>query len=261
MSPARRLLLTGVAVAVVVALAAVLAVQLLGGSGSRRTASVAQDRPGTVVLVPGYGGSTTALEVLADRLRAAGRTADVVSLPGDGTADLQTYVPVLDAAVQRALAAGAPSVDVVGYSAGGVVVRLWERGAGAAVTRRVVTLGSPHHGTGLAGLGARYVPAACPEACRQLVPGSDLLRELNAGDETPDGPQWLSLWTTADATVTPPDSARLDGATNVVLQDLCPGATTAHSQLPRDASVQGVVLAALGAGPLAVPTGCPVPGA
>lgn len=258
MSPARRLLLTCVALAVAVVLAAGIVARLLGdGVGPAASPAVAQDVPGTVVLVPGYGGSTAALEVLADRLRAAGREASVVRLPGDGTDDLRAYVPVLDAAVQAALAAGAPSVDIVGYSAGGVIARLWVAEGGRAVTRRVVTLGSPHHGTEVAALGARYVPAACPEACRQLVPGSDLLDGLNDDDETPAGPQWLSVWSAADETVTPPDTARLDGATNLRLQDLCAGARTGHGQLPRDVQVQAIVLGALGAGPVTAPTGCP----
>ena len=257
MSPARRRLLTGLVVLVALAVVAGLAVRLTRGGSSTPAAAVAQDRPGPVLLVPGYGGSTSAVEVLATRLRAAGRAAVVVSLPGDGRGDLTSYVPVLDAAVQRALGGGAPSVDVVGYSAGGVVARLWAADGGAQVARRVVTLGSPSHGTGLAELGQRYAPAACPEACQQLVPGSDLLDALNAGDETPAGPAWLSLWTSLDETVTPPDSARLAGALNLQLQDLCPGADTVHSSLPRDPRVQGVVLAALGAGPLALPSSCP----
>ena len=257
MSPVRRLLLSYLVLVALVVLAVAVLARVLDGRSTRPVAAVAQDRPGTVVLVPGYGGSTAALEVLAGRLRAAGHAAAVVDLPGDGTGDLSSYIPVLDAAVRAALAGGAPSVDVVGYSAGGVVARLWVADEGAAVTRRVVTLGSPHHGTQVAALGARYAPGACLEACRQLVPGSDLLERLNAGDETPDGPLWLSLWTRVDETVTPPDTARLAGATNLELQDLCPGADTPHGQLPRDARVQGVVLAALRAGPLAVPRTCP----
>ncbi|HEU0103113.1 MAG TPA: alpha/beta fold hydrolase [Mycobacteriales bacterium] len=257
MSPARRLLLLTVALAVGLALVGTLVLHLVGRSPTSASPAVAQDRPGTVVLVPGYGGSTSALEVLAARLRAAGRVAEVVQLPGAGEDDLQTYVPVLDAAVRAALAAGAPSVDVVGYSAGGIVTRLWAAGGGTAVTRRVVTLGSPHHGTGVAALGNRLLPAACGDACQQLVPGSALLDRLNSGDETPPGPAWLSLWTSDDTVVTPPDSARLAGAANVQLQDLCPGATTTHSDLPRDTRVEGVVLAALGTGPLAVPATCP----
>ena len=255
MSPARRLLMISLTGAAALLLVVGLGVHLWGGPAP--AAAVAQDRPGTVVLVPGYGGSTSALEVLADRLRGAGRQAVVVQLPGDGTDDLRSYVPVLDAAVKAVLGGGAPSVDVIGYSAGGIVARLWEAGGGTAVTRRVVTLGSPHHGTNVAGTGSRLLPIACPQACRQLIPGSELLDGLNRGDETPTGPQWLSLWTSTDQTVTPPDSARLTGAVNLQLQDLCPGVTTSHSLLPRDPHVEGIVLAALGAGPLAAPTACP----
>ncbi len=259
MSPARRLLLSCVALAAVIVLAVAAVAHLVGRPEARAAApAVAQDTPGPVVLVPGYGGSTSALDVLAARLRAAGRDAVVVQLPGDGTADLRSYVPVLDTAVRAALDAGAPSVDLVGYSAGGVVARLWVAGGGAPVTRRVVTLGSPHHGTSVAGLGSRLAPGLCPQACQELVPGSDLLDRLNARDETPAGPAWLSLWTSVDDTVKPPDSARLAGATNVSLQDLCPGSTTSHSQLPRDPQVQAVVLAALGPAPLAAPATCPV---
>lgn len=256
MSPARRLLLSCLAVvAAVVAVVAVVAAVL--GPGDRADVplvAVPQDQPGPVLLVPGYGGSTSALEVLAVRLRAEGRMASVVLLPGDGTGDLAASADVLDVAVEAALAGGAPSVDVVGYSAGGVVARIWADGPGRGQARRVVTLGSPHDGTDVAGLAARFAPGACPPACMQLVPDSDLLDELAP---TPDGPAWLSLWTSVDEVVTPPDSARLDGAINLVLQDLCPGSRTTHGDLPRDPAVQGVVLAALGATPLAVPATCP----
>jgi hypothetical protein len=48
----------------------------------------AQNRPGPVLLVPGYGGSTRALSVLVSRIRATGRRATVVRLPGNGTGSL-----------------------------------------------------------------------------------------------------------------------------------------------------------------------------
>lgn len=206
-------------------------------------APVAQDRFGPVLLVPGYGGSTSALQVLAGRLRAAGRSATLVRLPGDGTGDLRAAADALGDTAASAIAAGAPSVDVVGYSAGGVTARWWvAEGGGDALARRVVTLGSPHHGTQLAGLGAGI---GCPPACRQLAPGSDLLRILNDGDETPAGPRWTSVWTDQDEVVTPPDSARLDGATTVVVQRVCPGTSVTHGDLPRSPLVAAVVLEAL----------------
>lgn len=202
---------------------------------------------GPVLLVPGYGGDTAGLEPLAQRLREAGRDATVVALPGNGTDDLRgSAVALGDAAAAAMERTGAESVDVVGYSAGGLVARLWVADGHADDVRRVVTLGSPHHGTQLAGLASAFAWEQCPEACRQMNPRSDLLAELNT-DETPDGVEWISVWTTEDTTVTPPESARLDGALNLPLQQVCADARTTHLQLPTDPLVQGVVVAQLSA--------------
>jgi len=253
LSPARRRLVLGLLALVLVAAAAVTAAvvvpRLSGTDGG--TTTVAQDgTPGPVLLVPGYGGSTGALQRLADRLTAAGRDAAVVSVPGGGTGDLRASAEVLATAVDDALArTGAGSVDVVGYSAGGVIARLWAVEGGAERARRVLTLGSPHHGTTVADLAAGFVPAECPEGCRQLTTGSDLLAELNAGDETPDGPTWVSVWTTVDSVVTPPDSAALEGAVELPVQAVCADSQVGHGQLPTDALVQAIVLAELAAGP------------
>jgi triacylglycerol esterase/lipase EstA (alpha/beta hydrolase family) len=241
--------------AVVGLLLVVAAIRLLphGSSGSRP----AQARPGPVLLVPGYGGSQAALSQLAGRVQATGRTARVVSLPDGGTGDLLIQVETLNAAVRAALDGGAPSVDVVGYSAGGVVARLWvDRHDGATVARRVVTLGSPLHGARVAGAGVALGGGACPTACRQLAPGSGLLDELD-GRPLPGGLPWLSVWTENDETVQPPDSARLSGAVNVPLQGICPQARVAHGDLPTDPEVTALVLAALGTAPLTAPATCP----
>ncbi|MBL7259901.1 lipase [Actinoplanes sp. LDG1-01] len=240
---------------VAVALLVLVGVRLLGGDqddGPRPD----QARPGTILLVPGYGGNRAALTELAGRLTAEGRTAQVLTLPGEGTGALEEQAGVLDAAVTDALAGGAPSVDVIGYSAGGVVTRIWVKDhRGAEKARRVVSLGSPLHGTRLAGLGASFARAQCPAACQELVPGSDLLDSID--DRLPAGLPWLSIWTTNDETVQPPDSARLDGAINLPLQTLCPAARTTHSGLPTDPYVTALVIEALGDDPLTEPASCP----
>lgn len=248
-APVRRRLV--LAVLVVVALAAVAVGVVLfvpgGTGGAPRTTD--QGRPGPVLLVPGYGGSVESMGGLAARLTAAGRDTTVVGLPADGTGDLAAAADVLGERVREVLSrTAAASVDVVGYSAGGVVARLWVADGGGGVVRRVLTLGSPHHGTTLADLATSVVSDPCPEACRQLTTGSDLLRRLNAGDETPKGTTWVSIWTTLDRTVTPPESARLSGALNLTVQSVCADARTGHSELPHDPLVQSMVLAELGAG-------------
>ena len=207
--------------------------------------SVDQSRPGDVLLVPGYGGSTAALDQLAARIRIFGGHATVVQLAGDGTGDLQLQANVLNGYVNQALAAGSGPVTVIGYSAGGVVAWLWDVDYdGVAKARRIITLGSPLHGADLAAVGATDVPGACPAACEELVPGSSMLNRLQ-GTAPATRPPWLSLWTTDDQVVQPPDSARLPGAVNVPLQSICPGVSIGHGQLPTAPLVVGIVLRTL----------------
>jgi triacylglycerol lipase len=254
-SPRRRNLLLGAAAAALV-LIIVLGIRLLANRDDDNGPRPDQARPGTVLLVPGYGGSRTALTSLAARLTAAGRTAQVLTLPGDGTGDLLAQVATLQDAVREAQRNGSPSVDVIGYSAGGVVTRLWvDRDHGAQAARRIVTLGSPLHGAKIAGVGAALAPDACPRACRELAPGSDLLDSVDK--PLPRGLPWLSIWTTNDETVQPPDSARLDGAINLPLQSICPSVQVSHSGLPTNPQITALVLQALGTEPLTQPTSCP----
>lgn len=252
MSPRRRLLI-GLVVVVLLVVAGAVGVRLLRSAGPAvdPIARPAQDRPGPVVLVPGYGGSRAGLLQLAGRIEATGRSASVLTLVGDGTGDLAAQVAVLDAAVDAALAGGAPSVDVVGYSAGGVVAGLWiARDNGASKARRVVTLGSPLAGTNLAATATVLAPDACPAACRQLAPGSAEISEL-ARDRVGSALPWLSVWTADDETVTPPGPAsQLAGTVQVQVQAVCPGVRVPHSALPTDPAVTGLVLRALSADPL-----------
>jgi triacylglycerol lipase len=242
LSPQRRRLVLGAGALLLLLITAIAVV-----AGVRVAANsvhpVPQGDPGPVLLVPGYGGSGQSLQPLAAALRSAGRTAVIVEPVDDGTDDLRKQAKHLaEVADQVRDDAGAASVDVIGYSAGGVVARLWVRDdGGAQVARRVLTLGSPHHGTSQAALGAELA-GGCPPACEQLVPNSDLLRRVNAGDETPAGPLWTTVRSASDQVVTPVDSAALSGALNILVQDVCPGSAAAHGDLPSNP----VVLAALG---------------
>jgi triacylglycerol lipase len=248
LSPARRRVVLA-ALALVLAVAALAVALAVRAASAPGAGPVSQERPGPVLLVPGYGGGTGSLQSLADGLTAAGRDTTVVGLPGNGTGDLNASADALAQAVDAALArTGEESVDVVGYSAGGLVARLWVADGHADVARRVVTLGSPHHGTSLADLAGDLAPAQCPLGCRQMASDSPLLARLNGGDETPEGPTWVSIWTTQDETVTPPDTARLDGALNLTVQSVCADARVGHGDLPRSPLVQRMVLAEIAAG-------------
>jgi triacylglycerol esterase/lipase EstA (alpha/beta hydrolase family) len=256
LSPPRRRLVLLAALAVLLAAlvgASVVVVRATGG-----TDPVAQDDPGPVLLVSGYGGSTRSLEPLRSALVRAGRDVVVVPPVGDGTGDLDEQADALGRRVDTAMDRfGAASVDVVGYSAGGVVARAWVKDhVGDATARRVVSVGSPQHGTTVADL-AVGLGGGCPAACRQLAPGSRLLRSLNARDETPHGPSFVSVWSADDDVVVPASSARLRGALNLTVQSVCPGDRSRHGDLPSDPVVLALLTSALGRSAPAVPTHVP----
>jgi triacylglycerol esterase/lipase EstA (alpha/beta hydrolase family) len=252
LSPQRRRLVTtllGVVVVLVAALAVVLVRDRV--EGSRRAA---QGDLGPVLLVAGYGGNVRSLQPLRSALERDGRDVVVVPPVGRNTGDLAAQAEVLDRTAQRAMSdAGSDSVDVVGYSAGGLVARLWVRdGEGAQVARRVMSIGSPHHGAEVANLAVDA--GLCPRACQQFSPGSAFLTRLNAGDETPAGPRWISVWSTSDRVASPPETARLEGALDVTVQEVCPRRRTTHGELPGDPVVLALLRSALGAGQPRVPT-------
>jgi triacylglycerol lipase len=250
LAPRRRLFVLVVTV-VVLALAASVAVSV-----SREYAVPPAADPqqmGPVVLVPGFGGNTASLQALALRLRVVGRPAVVVTLPDGGTGDFSGQAAAIDDAVRDLIRHdGARSVDLVGYSAGGVASWLYlQTGTTAPAIRRLVTLGSPLQGADIAAAGGALVPGACPRACQELAPGSSLLARLD-GAPRPDVP-WLSLWTDQDETVTPPQSAALPGVRSIRLQSVCDGILINHGQIPTAGLAIGLVLRALGTRPLPVP--------
>jgi triacylglycerol esterase/lipase EstA (alpha/beta hydrolase family) len=243
LAPARRrlavLALGGVAMAVVAGIGVLLVGRLSGTAD--------QSEPGPVLVVPGYGADLDALNPLVAEVRRAGREAVVFEPTEGGTGDLRVQARRLGVLAEQTMdRTGAGSVDIVGYSAGGVVARLYVRDeGGASVVRRVLTVGSPHHGSEVASLAAE-VAGGCPTACEQLATGSELLRRLDSGDETPDGPRWATVRTADDEIVTPSESALLDGALNIEVQRLCPAATTSHGGLPGDPVVLATLRSALG---------------
>jgi pimeloyl-ACP methyl ester carboxylesterase len=234
-------------VAAAAVVAAVVGVTALRG----RTASpVDQSVAGPVLLVPGYGGSASSLQGLATRLRGVGRDVTVVNLPDRGQGALTAQADAVGTAADSVLArTQAASVDVVGYSAGGVVARLWvTEGDGRDRVRRLVMLGSPLHGTDVARLGT-LVSGTCPTACQQLAPDSAVLSRLDA-EPLPPGVLALSVWTTSDEVIQPPSSSVEEQVPSPSLQSVCASSTVNHGGLPSDRVAQSMVLEALGTGPI-----------
>ena len=257
MNPFRSRASTSVTVVALTAIAVTIYLSAFSTSGGDPAADVTrQESAGqplsVVVIVPGYGGSADSVKALAASLGAAGHQVTTVALPGDGTGDINAMAPALGEAVQQATASGAP-VDVVGFSMGGLVVRTWARDlGGASIARRIVTVGTPNAGTETAELGAAF--GACPPACQQMVPGSDFLNRLNEGDPTPDGPAWITVRSSTDEVVRPDGTTAMDGASNVLLQDVCDGVDIGHGELVTAQLPVAIVVQAVSQRPWVTPT-------
>jgi len=118
-------------------------------------------------------------------------------------------VPMVEQAVQDLRArTGAHTVAIVAHSMGGLVARAWMRVHGMAALARVITLGTPHHGTALArfGLGQNAF---------QMRPGSAWLRALAQGEDAAARALVTSVYTHHDNIVSPQESSRLPGARNL----------------------------------------------
>lgn len=111
----------------------------------------------------------------------------------------------------------------------------------------VVAAAGTQHGTTVARIAdCERRPQGCVPAYFQQLRGSNFLKALNAQrDETPGPTSWTTVRSTADETVQPqtgrhPTSA-LQGASNIVIQEVCPGRTTSHF----GAAVDSVTFAAI----------------
>jgi triacylglycerol esterase/lipase EstA (alpha/beta hydrolase family) len=124
-------------------------------------------------------------------------------------ASIEQFAGQVAARIDAILAAtGAAQVILVGHSMGGLVARAYLRGYGGAKVKRVITLGTPHHGSVVAWL----FPG---NSLAQIRPGNRWLEALPGA--LADFPPFTSIWSWHDSMVAPQTSARLEGAHNIEL--------------------------------------------
>lgn len=179
-----------------------------------------------------------------------------------GLVPMEQSAQELKAFVQRVrTATGAAKVNIVGHSEGSLMPDYWVRFLGGdQVVKRYVGMTPLWDGTQLLGLDQidrvgrgfgldpAYGPAiaAACGSCRQFLRGSDFLRKLNSGTgPKAPGVSYTTIMTKYDELVIPYTSGRLAGATNVVLQDLCPTDVSEHAAVAYDPVNAQVVLNAL----------------
>ncbi len=129
-------------------------------------------------------------------------------------ADIEAHAVTVEQRLRamQADSGGAPVV-IVAHSMGGLVARAALRLIGPGVIGRIVTLGTPHHGTAIA-CRVPLVPT------RQMCPNSLWLRQLNDEQEGALGVPVTTLYSREDTLVAPARSAELAGARVVPVDGL-----------------------------------------
>jgi pimeloyl-ACP methyl ester carboxylesterase len=163
-----------------------------------------------VLLVHGYLCNRTVWRSLAAVLRGRGECVAAPSFaPVYGSIDL--WVPQIAARIDELLAAtGRERVVLVAHSQGGLAARAYLQKHGGGKVARVVTLGTPHHGSMHAHLGAG-------ENARQMEPGSRWLTELAGAETAGVAAPLVSIYSHHDDFVAPQTSAAHPHARNVAL--------------------------------------------
>jgi triacylglycerol esterase/lipase EstA (alpha/beta hydrolase family) len=166
-----------------------------------------------VLLVHGYGCNSGYWAQLIPLLDGAAISHAGVDLE-PVAAGIDDYAPLIEERVNALLAAtGARQVALVAHSMGGLAVRAWMRRYGSARVARLVTLGSPHHGTALADLGPGKNAAQMRRGA--AGEGSDWLRALGADETAATRALVTSIYTHHDNIVAPQTSSVLPGARNI----------------------------------------------
>lgn len=165
-----------------------------------------------VLMLHGYGSNSGFWQPFSRRLQAAGISHAAIDLePVLGGMD--DYAAQIDSAVQALCrATGAPQVILLCHSMGGLAARAWLRRYGNERAARVITLGTPHFGSTLAGYG---IGANAKQMLTPAGAADSWIARLDASEDAGLRARFVSVCTRHDNIVSPQSSAILPGARNI----------------------------------------------
>lgn len=186
-----------------------------------------------VLLIHGYVCNRGYWTQLSRQLAQAGIAHDALDLEPIG-AGIDDFLPQVHGAVQALRTrTGAQQVVIVAHSMGGLVARAYLRQYGVQDIARVITVGTPHHGTALANLGLGRNARQMSRPHGQPHPW---LVQLAASEPPEVRARFTSIYSCHDNIVAPQDSACLPGARNLALGGI------GHVALASDARILARVL-------------------
>lgn len=186
---------------------------LVGADGPRRPGVGGGGRQ-PLLLVHGYGCNRGVWWWLKPRLEAQGRCVATLSLE-PLHAEIDTYAEQIARRVAwLRRETGAERVTLVGHSMGGLACLAYLRRYGEDYVARLITLGTPHRGSG----SGRLVPG---RNARQMEANSPWLAELaRFFEEMPLAIPCIAYYSLHDNLVIPPEAAMMRGAENRALPGL-----------------------------------------
>ena len=156
-----------------------------------------------------------------------------VALPNSALRDIQVSSEYVARAITVMHKATGERIDILAHSQGGLQPRWaikWFKSA--RFVADYIALATPNHGTAVAEKAS--MDEGCFPSCWQMRRDSKFIGALNRDVETPGPIHYTSIYTTFDELVQPTGTQKIKGASNIHLQDLCPGRPVDHVGIARD---------------------------
>jgi hypothetical protein len=188
-------------------------------------------------------------------LSNAGYASCYVTLPGYALGDLQVSAEYVVAAIRTVYKRTGRPIAIYGLSQGALLPR-WALTFWPSLRAKVadaILVAGTQRGTTYGDTQPffdSFCATGCPPAFIQQRQGSALLAAISdEPDETPGHPRWTTVRSLTDEVVQPQDgpapSSALDGASNIVVQQVCPGREVRHSATAYDSVAYAALVHAL----------------
>jgi triacylglycerol lipase len=190
-----------------------------------------------VLLIHGYGCNSGYWHPLSQLLKRESITHYAIDMePVLG--DIDGYALIVQRAVEAVCReTGHDQIILVAHSMGGLAARVYLRDHGSALIAKIITLGTPHHGTGLAnlGIGLNSRQMRREGSPRENAP-SAWLRQLEQSENSATRALFVSIFSHHDNIIAPQTSSYLPSARNIEFHGI------GHVALALNPQVQALVL-------------------